>query len=79
MAAATLHLDRWTAGSHLMQSADPTSWEVVAAGAQLWRDNRATLEACLKTAERAKKAETCKVVIRPAEGGEVRGRPAPAT
>jgi|GEM_PF-5328078 len=46
-----------------MQSADPGSWKTVVAGAQLWRDNRPTLEACLKAAEKMQKAETCKVVV----------------
>lgn len=63
MAAATLHLDRWDAGSRLMQSADPASWTTVVAGAQLWRDNRSVLEGCLKTAEKMQKVETCKVVV----------------
>jgi hypothetical protein len=63
MAAATLNLDRWEAGSRLMQSADPTSWKTVVAGAQLWRDNRAALETCFKAAEKMQKAETCKVVV----------------
>lgn len=65
MAAATLHLDRWEAGSRLMQSADPSSWRTVLAGAQLWRDNRPSLEICLKAAEKMQKAETCKVAVGP--------------
>jgi hypothetical protein len=67
MAAATLHLDRWAAGSRLMQSADPASWKAVVTGAQLWRDNRSSLETCLKAAEKAQKAEPCKVVVRGAD------------
>jgi len=63
MAAATLHLDRWEAGSRLMQSADPASWKTVVIGAQLWRENRPALETCLKAAEKTQKAETCKVVV----------------
>ena len=69
MAAATLHLDRWEAGSRLMQSADPASWKTVVAGAQLWRDNRPALEACLKAAEKMQKVETCKVVVSGASDG----------
>lgn len=68
MAAATLHLDRWEAGSRLMQSADPPSWKTVLAGAQLWRDNRPALEGCLKAAEKMQKAETCKVVVAATNG-----------
>lgn len=63
MAAATLHLDRWEAGSRLMQSADPGSWKTVATGTQLWRENRPALEACLKAAEKMQKGETCKVIV----------------
>jgi hypothetical protein len=63
MAAATLHLDQWAAGSRLMQSADPASWKTVVTGAQLWRDNRPALEACVKTAEKLKKPETCRVLV----------------
>ena len=63
MAAATIHMDRWAAGSRLMQSADPDSWKTVIASSQLWRDNRPALEACLKAAEKLQKPETCKVVI----------------
>lgn len=66
MAAATLHLDRWEAGSRLMQSTDPDSWKTVVAGAQLWRDNRPTLDACIKAAEKMQKPDTCKVVVRAA-------------
>ena len=46
-----------------MESADPASWKTVVAGAQLWRDNRPALEACLKAAERQKKAQTCRVSV----------------
>lgn len=63
MAAATLHLDRWAAGSRLMQSADPASWKTVVAGAQLWRENEPALEGCVKSAAKLQKAETCKVVV----------------
>jgi hypothetical protein len=63
MAAATLHLDRWAAGSRIMQSADPGSWKTIVAGAQLWRDNRPALETCLKAAEKLRKRETCRVTI----------------
>jgi hypothetical protein len=67
MAAATLHLDRWAAGSRLMQSGDPTAWKAVLIASRLWRDNHKTLETCLRTAEKAQKAQSCKVVVDAAE------------
>ena len=63
MAAATLHLDRWAAGSRIMQSADPRSWKTVTAGAQLWRDNQSALDACMRAADRVKKPQTCRVIV----------------
>ncbi|HTK35600.1 MAG TPA: DUF6118 family protein [Caulobacteraceae bacterium] len=63
MAAATLHLDRWAAGSRLMQSADPGSWKTVVAGAQLWRENRSALEDCAKVAVKLQRPQPCKVVV----------------
>jgi hypothetical protein len=63
MAAATLHLDRWAAGSRLMQSADPGSWKTVVAGAQLWRENRSALEGCAKAAVKLQRPQPCKVDV----------------
>lgn len=63
MAAATLHLDRWAAGSRLMQSADPGSWKTVVAGTQLWRENKAALEGCAKAAMKLQRPQPCKVVV----------------
>ena len=63
MAAATLHLDRWAAGSRIMQSADPRSWKTVTAGAKLWRDNQSALDACMRAADRVKKPQTCRVIV----------------
>lgn len=67
MAAATLNLDRWAAGSRLMQSADPRAWGNLTAASRLWRDNQKVLEACLRAAEKAQKAQSCKVVVDAAE------------
>lgn len=63
MAAATLHLDRWAAGSRLMRSADAGSWNTIMISSQLWRDNRPALEACLKAAERLQRAQPCRVTV----------------
>ncbi|MGA0608557.1 DUF6118 family protein [Phenylobacterium sp. VNQ135] len=71
MAAATLHLDRWAAGSRIMRSADPGSWKTVTAGAQLWRDNQSALDACMRAADRVKKPQTCRVIV----GGPSATRP----
>jgi len=67
LAAATLHLDRWAAGSRLMQSVDPTSWKAVITASRLWGDNQKTLEACLRAADKARKAQSCRVVVGAAE------------
>ncbi|MBW0151473.1 MAG: hypothetical protein KXJ53_09700 [Phenylobacterium sp.] len=63
MAAATLRLDRWDAGAHLMRTTDPEKWNGLAAASQLWTDNRATLEGCARSAARSGKAQRCTVML----------------
>uniref|UniRef100_UPI0025F6FCF4 DUF6118 family protein n=1 Tax=uncultured Caulobacter sp. TaxID=158749 RepID=UPI0025F6FCF4 len=63
MAAATLRLDRWEAGAHLMRTTDPEKWNGLAAASQLWIDNRATLEGCARSAARTGKAQRCTVML----------------
>lgn len=63
LSGATLRMDRWAAGSRLMQSADPGNWKTVIAASQLWRGNQKALEACLKAADRFQKPQACKVTV----------------
>lgn len=65
MAAATLNLDRWAAGSRLMESADPRAWDSLVAASQLWRDNVKSLEACAMEAAKTAKSQACKVAVSP--------------
>jgi hypothetical protein len=65
MAAATLHLDRWAAGSRLMQAADPRAWDNLVAASQVWRDNAKGMEACASAAAKAAKPQACKVTVGP--------------
>ena len=64
MAATTLRLDRWQAGMRLMRTSDPASWNDLAEGSRLERDNAATLEECRKVAARTGKAQRCTVVLK---------------
>jgi hypothetical protein len=63
MAAATLHMDRWVAGSQLMRTADPAAWNGLAAASTLSRTNTEALEACRKAAARTGKAQRCVVTV----------------
>jgi hypothetical protein len=63
MAAATLRLDRWNAGVQLMRTADPISWNGLAAASGLWRDNAEALEGCARSAARTGKAQRCTVML----------------
>ncbi|OYX59716.1 MAG: hypothetical protein B7Y89_17770 [Novosphingobium sp. 32-60-15] len=65
MAAATLRLDRWDAGAQLMRTADPTSWNGLAAASSLWRANADVLEGCARSAARTGKAQRCAVTLGP--------------
>jgi hypothetical protein len=63
MAAATLRLDRWEAGARLMQTADPASWNELAAALRLERDNRAKLEDCKKAVLKTGRPQNCSVIL----------------
>lgn len=65
MAAATLRLGRWDAGARLMRSADPASWNGLAAASSLWRDNAGVLEECTNLAARTGKPQRCSVTVKP--------------
>lgn len=63
MAAATLRLDRWDAGTRLMQSANPAAWNELVAADQLWRTNNHALEACARAAEKKGGGQRCSVDV----------------
>jgi hypothetical protein len=73
MAAATLHLDRWAAGSQLMRTVDPASWNALVAASGLWRDNVGALEACREAAARAARPQRCTVTVEaPSQGANAK-------
>jgi len=63
MAAATLRLDRWEAGSQLMRSVDPASWNELVAGDRLERANRAKLVACRAVFARSGRPQACLITV----------------
>ena len=65
MAAATLRLDRWHAGAQLMRTADPASWNGLAAASELWRENAGALEGCIKLVAGTGKPQRCSVTVKP--------------
>jgi hypothetical protein len=74
MAAATLRLDRWEAGARLMRSADPISWNGVAAASQLSQENTDRLGDCRRVADKTGKAQRCIVTLEPEPAGRSPGR-----
>jgi len=65
MAAATLRMDRWGAGTRLMRSVDPVSWKALAASAELERANHAKLVACREATARSGRARPCLITLSP--------------
>ena len=63
MAAATLHLDTWTAGEQLMRTADPSSWSDLVVGSKLERANHDKLEACRKAGLKTGRPQTCSIIL----------------
>jgi hypothetical protein len=69
MAAATLHLDRWAAGSQLKRTVDPASWNGLVTASALWRDNVGALAVCREAAARAGRSQRCTVIVQPPSQG----------
>ena len=63
MAAATLRLDRWEAGTRLMVSARPQDWARLAAASDLERVNRAKLAVCRAALARSGRPQTCPITV----------------
>jgi hypothetical protein len=63
MAAATLKMDRWTAGGMLMQTANPAAWDQVVADSKLERANHDKLEACRRAVVKAGKPQSCLITL----------------
>ena len=81
MAAATLDLDQWEAGSQLLATSDPATWNRMKASERLVRANRSRLSECLSIAKDGHGAVHCAVAIAsPSETmvglGLVKSRPA---
>jgi hypothetical protein len=66
MAAATLRMDRWSAGAQMMASADPSSWKAVMDATRLVRANTDVVTACRQKAVRSGKAQPCVLRLDPA-------------
>ena len=56
---------RWDAGARLMQSDSPEAWNALVQAADIQRDNRDAIDACLKTAATSQQPVRCTVKIRP--------------
>lgn len=60
----------WSAGSRMMQSADPFAWHVLVAAADMQRDNRDKIEDCRKRANSSGKNVSCTLQIRAQNGDD---------
>jgi hypothetical protein len=65
VAALVMRADRWTAGSELMQAANPRGWTRFVADSQLASDNREAIDACSDAAARSGKTQHCTVTLAP--------------
>lgn len=65
MAAATLHLDMWTAGGRLMQADNPQAWDRLVGADRIARDNAAAVDGCAQAAVKAGKGQPCRVMVSP--------------
>lgn len=64
MAARTLAMPMWEGGQRMMRTAAPVSFANIAAADRIITANRDAVEACHKTALRAKRTVSCTIAIR---------------
>ena len=64
MAARTLGLDRWTAGEHLLATAEPERWRTVVFANRILQENRDTIARCRDRAAKSKTSVRCTVEIK---------------
>ncbi|WP_065847750.1 DUF6118 family protein [Sphingobium sp. Ndbn-10] len=68
MATRALGSDsQWDAGQRLMRTASPDIWNGLVAATNLVRDNHDAIEACRKSAGKAKKAVRCAIEVKAGE------------
>ena len=65
VAALVMREDRWTAGSELMQAANPHGWDRFIADIRFASDNRETIDACRAAVARSGKTQHCTVTLAP--------------
>lgn len=58
---------QWDAGRHLMMTDSPDTWAGVVSAVNLVHDNRDAIEACRKSAAKAKKPIRCTIEVKAAE------------
>ena len=63
MAAGMLDMPMWEAGSHLMATHSPASWNGLVASSRIVSANSETIEGCQKAANRAGEPVRCTIRI----------------
>lgn len=63
MAARTLDLPRWEAGQRMMQSVSPAAFGAIVAGDRIVTANREAIEACRKSAAKARGTVRCTIRV----------------
>ena len=65
MAAATLDLPRWEAGSRLMEKTNVIAWNELAEAGQLVRANAGSVRSCRTKSVRSQRPVLCQIVVTP--------------
>ncbi|QCI96235.1 DUF6118 family protein [Novosphingobium sp. EMRT-2] len=74
MAAGMLDMPMWEAGSHLMATDSPASWNGLVSSSRIMSANSETIERCQKAANRAGEPVRCTIRIGAASGSVEAGR-----
>lgn len=65
VAAAVMGIDRWAAGSALMELENPRAWQEILVAATVLQRNREAIRVCQFAAEKSERTQRCTVIIPP--------------
>ena len=59
----------WDAGARMMRASDPQAWRMLTAAVEMWRDNRNTLDVCMRKAGKSEQPVPCNITVSNGMGG----------
>ena len=60
----------WDAGARMMRAGDPQAWRTLIRAVEIWRNNRNSLDACTRKADKSEQPVPCNITVSNGMGGQ---------